>query len=32
MSVLYNFPKAAAFGRMLAKRKIYEHADREFGC
>jgi hypothetical protein len=26
MSVLYNFPKAAAFGRMLAKSKIYEHA------
>lgn len=23
---LYHFPKAAAFGRMLAKNKIYEHA------
>ncbi|WP_319549513.1 DUF4391 domain-containing protein [Desulfogranum marinum] len=23
---LYNFPKAAAFGKMLAKNKIYEHA------
>ncbi len=26
MSVLYKFPKAAAFRRMLAKSKIYEHA------
>lgn len=26
MKSLYNFPKAAAFGRMLAKSKIYEHA------
>ncbi len=26
MSPLYNFPKAAAFGRMLAKNKIYNHA------
>ena len=26
MSSLYNFPKAAAFGRMLAKSKIYDHA------
>ena len=26
MISLYNFPKAAAFGRMLAKSKIYDHA------
>lgn len=26
MSVLYNFPKQAAVGRILAKSKIYEHA------
>ncbi len=26
MSSLYNFPKAAAFGKMLAKSKIYDHA------
>ncbi len=26
MSSLYNFPKAAALGRMLAKSKIYDHA------
>ena len=26
MKSLYNFPKAAAFGKMLAKSKIYEHA------
>lgn len=26
MSARYNFPKAAAFGKMLAKSKIYEHA------
>ncbi|MCP4746123.1 MAG: DUF4391 domain-containing protein [Desulfobacteraceae bacterium] len=26
MSKLYNFPKAAAFGKKLAKSKIYEHA------
>ncbi|SEH05230.1 DUF4391 domain-containing protein [Candidatus Venteria ishoeyi] len=26
MSSLYNFPKAATFGRMLAKSKIYDHA------
>jgi len=26
MSALYSFPKAAVFGRMLAKSKIYEHA------
>ena len=26
MKTLYNFPKAAAFGKMLAKSKIYEHA------
>lgn len=25
MSNLYNFPKAAAFGRMIPKSKIYEH-------
>jgi len=25
MKTLYNFPKAAAFGRRLAKSKIYEH-------
>lgn len=25
MSILYDFPKKAAFGRMLAKSKIYEH-------
>ena len=24
--ILYNFPKAAAFGKILAKSKIYEHA------
>lgn len=26
MNSLYRFPKAAAFGRMVAKSKIYEHA------
>lgn len=26
MNKLYNFPKSAAFGRMLAKSKIYEYA------
>jgi len=26
MKSLYNFPKAAAFGRMLAKSKIYDYA------
>ena len=26
MNLLYDFPKAAAFGRMVAKNKIYEHA------
>jgi hypothetical protein len=26
MNTLYSFPKAAAFGRMVAKGKIYEHA------
>lgn len=26
MSVLYDFPKHAAFGHMLAKTKIYEHS------
>ena len=26
MNSLYNFPRAAAFGRVLAKGKIYEHA------
>jgi hypothetical protein len=26
MSALYSFPKAAVFGRMLAKSKIYAHA------
>ena len=26
MRALYNFPKAAGFGRMLAKSKIYAHA------
>lgn len=26
ITTLYNFPKAAAFGRMVAKGKIYEHA------
>lgn len=26
MSLRYNFPKATAFGRMLAKSKIYDHA------
>jgi hypothetical protein len=26
MNTLYNFPKAAAFGRMVAKGKIYEYA------
>lgn len=26
MSILYDFPKQAAFGRMVAKNKIYEHA------
>jgi len=26
MNTLYSFPKAAAYGRMVAKGKIYEHA------
>ena len=26
MSILYNFPKQAAFGRKLPKSKIYEYA------
>ena len=26
MNTLYNFPRAAAFGKMVAKGKIYEHA------
>lgn len=26
MNSLYNFPRAAAFGKMVAKGKIYEHA------
>jgi len=26
MKLLYDFPKAATFGRMVAKNKIYEHA------
>ncbi len=26
MKTLYNFPRAAAFGKMVAKGKIYEHA------
>ena len=26
MNTLYNFPKTAAFGKMLSKSKIYEHA------
>lgn len=26
MNTLYNFPKAAAFGRIIAKSKIYQHA------
>ncbi|MCD4806813.1 MAG: DUF4391 domain-containing protein [Methanococcoides sp.] len=26
MSILYDFPKRAVFGRMLSKTKIYEHA------
>lgn len=27
MSILYDFPKQAAFGRIVAKSKIYEHAN-----
>jgi len=26
LNLLYDFPKAAAFGRIVAKTKIYEHA------
>ncbi|MEA3348654.1 MAG: DUF4391 domain-containing protein, partial [Pseudomonadota bacterium] len=26
MKLLYDFPQAAAFGRMVAKNKIYEHS------